>query len=83
MFGMSRYDQWATASPPDDGYDTFCENVGEALSDLWWKTHEDWFIDSDEANNKLNEIFINGIFFPDFKQINTDESVAIRFMLIK
>lgn len=51
-------DKYLTQGPPDDGFDSWCEQVIEGIS----RINPDWdkdgvFLDSDEGNALLNKYF--------------------------
>lgn len=46
-------DKYLTSDPYDD-FTNYCENVGEFLTDEFWENNEEWFLESNLADEWLN-----------------------------
>lgn len=57
-------------TPPDDGFDNWAEEVGNAFSDEFYTKNEWWFDEYNGQYNKwLNELFRRGIGSSDSSKI--------------
>lgn len=56
---MKGLDKWLT-TPPDDGFDNWCEDVLNYIDDEFYNQNEDWLIDSNLCNKWLNKLFDSG-----------------------
>jgi len=69
-------DRWLT-TPPDDGFDGYCESVINALEEQFYEANEDW-TQSQECDKLLNQCFADGMsiqsaamFIENYKTLNT------------
>ncbi len=69
-------DRWLT-TPPDDGFDGYCESVINALQEQFYEANEDW-TQSMECDKLLNQCFADGMsiqaaarFIENYKTLNT------------
>ena len=69
-------DRWLT-TPPDDGFDDYCESVINALEEQFYEANEDW-AQSMECDKLLNQCFADGMsiqaaarFIENYKTLNT------------
>ena len=56
MKGLDKY----LTTPPDDGYDGWCDEVCNHISDDWWGTNEEWFTTFAECDKELSRLFNEG-----------------------
>ena len=47
-------------TPPDDGFDQWCESTVDAVSDAYYHSHEEWF-EHNESDVLFNELFKQGL----------------------
>ena len=60
MYSKTSYDKWL-CNAPEDKFDSWCEDVINAIDDDTFAKGEDWFINSSgECNQFLNKFFDNG-----------------------
>lgn len=46
-------DRYLTSGPPDDGFDSWAEEVIELLPNEFFDKNEDWIMDSEQCNDWL------------------------------
>lgn len=55
--GLDRY----LTTPPDDGFDNWCEDVCDRITNIFYDENEKWINDgSGQCNKWLNELFRRG-----------------------
>jgi hypothetical protein len=68
MNKLPNFDRWLT-TPPDDGFDGWCEQITEAIPDKIFNQHEDFIMDSKAFEKWLDKLFR--------KDRSIEQSVAI------
>lgn len=54
-------DKWITREPYDDGFDNWCEQIDNEISDEFYDLHTDWLNEYDGISNKwMNKLFNKG-----------------------
>jgi len=50
-------DRYITLGPPDDGFDSWCEQTTEMFSNEFFENNEDWILESELCNGWFNRLF--------------------------
>jgi hypothetical protein len=56
MNWQKSYDNMLARGPQDDGFQNWCEDVVENMSNEFWDKNEDWVMDDDTANSWFNKL---------------------------